>query len=61
MRATVRKMNSANHLERAKRLHGVNMLVLSDSCRWCLGTPMGTYLFETRTEAEASTPDPNSK
>lgn len=50
-----------NHLERAKRMLGPNMPVLSGNGRWCLRTPMGAYLFSTREEAERSTPDLSNK
>ena len=54
-------MNSANHLERAKRLLGPNCPVMSGNGRWCLRTPVGAYLFETRAEAARSVLDPNSR
>ena len=54
-------MNSVNHLERAKRLLGPTCPVLSGNGRWCLRTPLGAYLFTTRTEAERSVADPNSR
>ena len=54
-------MNSSNHLERAKRLLGPSCPVLSGNGRWCVRTPMGAYLFTTRTEAERSVLDPSSR
>lgn len=50
-----------NNLERAKRLLGASCPVLSGSGRWCLRTPLGAYLFNSRDEAERATLDPSSK
>lgn len=47
-------------LTRAKRLLGPDCPV-SGSGRWCLKTPCGAYLFETRDAAVASLLDPNDK
>jgi hypothetical protein len=60
-RELVHKMDAGNHLERAKRLLGPNMPILSGNGRWCLRTPMGAYLFNSRDEAERSVLDPSSK
>jgi hypothetical protein len=54
-------VNPSNNLERAKRLLGPSCPVLSGNGRWCLKTPMGAYLFETRAEAARNVLDPNSK
>lgn len=54
-------MTTSNNLERAKRLLGPNMPILSGDGRWCVRTPMGAYLFDTKDEAERSFPNPDRR
>jgi hypothetical protein len=53
----VRAVRKMNYLEAAKHLVGPTIPVKGTG-RFCLRTPMGAYLFETRAEAVAQILDP---